>query len=420
MPWGLYLNDNPAEILDWSLPTNFSTKVTRPPEVKYEINSFMVDIVDAMIEQDKNLERLAYNEDDELIDERQALSMVIEHFPWPIGVQVRLLVTKESDVDSPSVERIRQLVSTYIVSAQFLYYIVLSQLWDEKRNKSIELRSYMLDLLSNNQNNFNYFDYMKHLTEIIKLLQNNDCELFVAEYGPLAKEFEEKRELFDAYLYLESLRYKLNVGALDSLEADKYQLCADGEYFLSTILIKISFLVNYDLLTIRDIHVINYRNLETSFNHFIGRLNAKVTDLAVTRSPRPRSFDQFVNNASVVLAKDVNDPEAFLNLTPFIIDKNAFGQGMTEERATEQQLYMYAFREGEEFKYLATLHSIYRVQERASDQLLTNTGGEQDEKRAGRGGKRVKRGRSGQNEEQESPFEILKQQFIIFEKDLLK
>lgn len=418
MPWGLYLNENPAEVLDWSLPVNFTTKVTRPPEVNYKINAFMVDIVDAMIEYDKELERLAYNQDDELIDERQALSLVIEHFPWPIGVQVRLLVTKESDVDSPSVERIRQLVSTYIVTSQFLYYIALSQLWDEKRQRTIELRSYFLDLLSNNQNNFNYFDFMKHLTEIVKVLQTHDCNLFVEEFGGFVKEFDEKGELFDAYLYLESLRYKVNIGATDSLEADKYQLCADGEYFLSTILIKIAFLVNYDLLTIRDIHVINYRNMETRFEHFIGRLNARVTDLAVTRAPRARSFGRFVNNASVVLARDVNNPDAFLNLTPFIIDRNAFGQGMTEDKAVEQQLFMYAFREGEEYKYLATLHNIYRVQERPADQLTTDEDTE-DAANVGRT-KRVKRGRGLQAEEKQSPFEVLKQQFIIFEQDLSK
>jgi hypothetical protein len=420
MPWGLYLNENPKEVLEWSIPTHFTTKVTRPDEVDYQVNSFMVDIFNAILDYNPTLEDLAYNSFDDSLDERKALSLVIEQFPWPIGVQIRLLVTKDTAVDEPTRERVQQLVSTYIVSAQFLYYIAISQLWDEKRKRNIELKSYLMDLMYSDSDSFNYFDFLRYFVDIIHLLEEHNCELFVPEFSDFVKEFDERGELYNAYLYMESLRNAINVGDPATLEANMHQSCADGEYFLSSILIKAAFLIQYDLITIRDIHVINPRYLGTSFEHYIGRLNAKITDVAVSRALRPRAFEIFANNASVILTKDAQKLEHFLNLSPFIIDKNAFGHNMAE-RATEQQLFMYAFREAEEFKYFATIHNIYRVQERLADQFITSEGrGDEEDSRYRK--RRTRRTRRGQSEQQEaeSPFEVLKKQFDVFQKDMMQ
>jgi hypothetical protein len=57
------------------------------------------------------------------------------------------------------------------------------------------------------------------------------------------------------------------------------------------------------------------------------------------------------------------------------------------------------------------------VQERATDQLLTSEGIQADD---GESNKRVKRVKPRTDtEERKSPYEVLKQQFSIFEKDLL-
>lgn len=418
MPWGLYLNENPKDLLEWTIPMHFTTKVTRPQEVDYQVNTFMVDVFNAMLDYNPSLEDLAYSSFDDSLDERKALSSVIEQFPWPIGVQIRLLVTKDAAVDEPTRERVQQLVSTYIVWAQFLYYIAISQLWDEKRKRNIKLKSYLMDLMYSDSNSFNFFDFLRYFVDIIHLLEEHGSSPFVKEFSGFVKEFDERGELYNAYLYLESLRNAINVGDPSTLEANIHQSCADGEYFLSTLLIKTAFLIQYNLITIRDIHVINPRYLGTSFEHYIGRLNAKVTDVAVSRSLRPRAFEAFANNASVILTQNTQDLSDFLNLSPFIIDKNAFGHGMTE-RATEQQLFMYAFREAEEFKYFTTIHNIYRVQDRVADQLLTSEGGGGEEEERSRS-RRKRRSRRGRTEDVlGSPFEVLKKQFTIFQDDMM-
>lgn len=418
MPWGLFVNTDADAILQWSMPTIFTTQVTRPPDVKYEPNSLMVDILDAMIGYNPKLEPLLTTPDGERIDDREALSLIIEHLPWPIGVQIRLMAIRDGVIDTASVERIRQVASTYIVLVQYLFYIAMSQLWDARRGNPFPIYGYLADLFHFDARRYNHFDYFKAFIDTIRALKSNGQSLFVSEFDALEKTFSDvSGEVYSSYLYLESLRSKLNNRADAELEANKFQLCADGEYFLSTLLIHTAFLVKYDLITIRDIYVVNPKHLPTRFNHYIGRLNAKVTDIAVGRAPRARTFDMYAHNASVVLTTDAQNLSRFLNLSPFIIDKNAFGVGMTEERATEQQLYMYGHREGEEYKYFATQHNIYRVQERPTDQLLTNQGGEEvpDPNRRSR----VSRVTRNAEEAPPSPYAVLKEQFKLLENDLM-
>ena len=59
--------------------------------------------------------------------------------------------------------------------------------------------------------------------------------------------------------------------------------------------------------------------------------------------------------------------EHYLNLSPFVIDKNAFG----DAKATAMDLFMYAYHENKEFWYLVSNQSIYRAMEEDSDKIQT-------------------------------------------------
>lgn len=418
MPWGMYINKGADEVLNWTIPSHFTSKVTRPQDADYKVNHYLADIIEGMIDHDPKIAEMAVTEDGEPVDDRDALALIIENFPWPIGVQIRLLATKDDDMDQPSLERIKQLVSTYIVSSQFLFYIMISQMWDEKRAGSLAMQQFLIDTLYLDERGFNQFDYFKNFIEAIKLVKNANSPLFIKEFGGLLEEFDKHGDFYNAYEYLESLRSAINTERWDELSNDITQKCADGEYHLSTFLYNMAFFVNYDLISIRDIQVDNHRHLETSFSHYIGKLSVKVTDLAVSRKPKPKSFSEYTNNSSVILTANMQDPSTFLNLSPFIIDKNAFGQGMTEDRATEQQLFIYGYREAKEYKYFTTIHNIYRVQERPTDQLLTNEGATGEEEEAGGRSSRRRRRRRREDVNVESVYKVLKKQFELFEKDM--
>lgn len=422
MPWALFVNDNGNDVLSWEMPTTFTTQVTRPPDTdpNFEVNMYMEDVFWAILDENPKLKPLVQSLNGDEVDRREAIALIIETMPWPVGVQMRLLASS----GAVSADRVQQIVSTYIAAIQFLFYVSMSQLWDERRSRYFPIYGYLVDVLQLDARRQLFFDYFKAFIDSVKSLKENQIEPFVKEFSDVETEFATTGSpLNNAYLYLESLRSKVNnpQNAAD-IEANKAQYCADGEYFLCTLLVYTAFMVKYDLITIRDIQVVNPKHLNTRFNHYIGRLNAKVADIAVSRVPKPRPFDAYAHNASVVLTTDSQSLTRFLNLSPFVIDKNAFGTTITDT-ATEQQLYMYAHREGDEYRYYATQHSIYKIQERPSDQLLTNQGGEEGEGEGGR--RRITRIRSNApnpqtNEETPlSPYHSLKEQFKLLEKDLL-
>lgn len=430
MPWGLYLNTEADEILTWELPTFYTSKTIKTTKVSkdnFKVNMYLEEVIEAMIDQKPELEALCLNEDGDL-DPRAVLLQVIQGFPWPIGAQVRLLVAKDGMMETPSIERLQQIISVYMTTSQFLFYVVMSQMWDEKRAATFTTKSYLVDMLYLDKKQFGLFDYFKNFIEAVKLLESAGCDLVIGNFLNLVKDFEAHTELYEAYDYLESIRSAINADKKEELEANLYEKCLEGEYYLSVILYHLAFMINYDLVTIRDIHVVNHRNLDLQFNHFIYRLNVKVGDIAVSESNsklKARAYSTFTNNSSVILTSNLQDPSTFLNLSPFIIDKNSFRQGLTEDRATEQQLFMYAHRgeeeEDKDYQYYATFHNIYIAKEKESDQFSINVAVEEsmDSEEDGGRTRTRRRRRTITQLEVVSPFVVLKQQFEILEKDLI-
>jgi len=431
MPWGLFVNKDGEEALSWEIPTFYKVKQEKKTEIEgFQVNQELELVIEELIKVNPALEQLCTI--DGIRDSRAALLQIIQNYPWPIATQIRLLVAKDGDIDRPSVERIKQIVSVYICVSKFLFYTMISQLWNEKRQASFAAKNYLIDMLYVNAKQHSQFDYFRNFVEAVKLLKEANCQLFIPEFEQVMEDFEARKELYEAYEYLEALRSAINTNKIEELEDNLVQKAADGEYHLSTILIEIAFMIQYSLITIRDIHVINPRYLDTQFNHFMRRLNVSVGNIAVSGEAfkmRTRSFQEFTNNASVILTPDVQNPKAYLNLSPFIIDINSFKQGMTEDRATEQQLFMYAHRVGEDevqdYKYYSTFHSIFVAKEREADQFIlkANKDDNHTSGRAGRSNRRRRRRRrrnTRKEEPQLNPFEVLKKQFEILEKDLLR
>ncbi|MGH1335846.1 MAG: CHAT domain-containing protein [Aureispira sp.] len=439
MPWGLYVNEGADEILQWELPLENASTLANLKDVDseklidFKVNKYIEEVIFGMFEIKPELEALVQTEDeDEELDARKVLLQIIQNFPWPIGTQIRLLVANDGDMNTPSMMRLKQLVSVYIVTSQFLFYIIMSQIWDEKRANTFNAKSYLIDMLHINKKQFGSFDYFRNFIEAIKLLKQANQQPNISEFADIAEDFDAHEELYNSYLYMESLRAAIHNGDTAVLEAKTKEKCVQGEDHLSTILYNLAFLIRYDLVTVRDIHVVNYRNLDTEFNHFISRLNVNVGDIAVSEGGtriKSRVYKTFTNNASVILTENLQDPSTFLNLSPFIIDKNAFSDGLTEDRATQQQLYIYAHREdgddpNRDYQYYATFHNVYIAQERTSDQFAINasTGEENNtEEKNVRSRRRSSRRRRRTTIAAEviNPYAVLKKQFEILEQDLI-
>ena len=129
MPWGLYFKEGRDDVLDWTLPTSFVPPAPVRPDENYEVNDYIYPVMDAMVQYEPNLEKELVDRDGEAIDDREYLAKIIEFFPWPIGAQIRRLVSNDPEMNKPTLTRLEQISSTYVVTTQLLFYILLAQIW---------------------------------------------------------------------------------------------------------------------------------------------------------------------------------------------------------------------------------------------------------------------------------------------------
>lgn len=414
MPWGLYLNDKP-EILDWTLPTRFVQTVTRPPlEHEYFINDYIYNILDDMIATDENFEKRLVDSEGNDLDDRNLLALIIGNYPWSIGSQLRRLVSRDDDMNNFSIVRLEQIVNSYVIASQVLFYIILSQVWGEKRKfdkegKVFPINTHFLDALSLHEDNFKQFDYLAQIRQIIEQLDEYNITFFVEELNLILKEFKTKKEFYNSYMYLESLRSRLiEDGA--NLEAEVPQLCVDAEYCLSIVIGKMAFLIKYQMLTVRDILINKAPHREPVFKHIMGNLKAQDNDF-LSLFKEPKSYERFVDSRSVILVKDLNDVTDFLNLSPFIVDKNAFG----DAKATSTDLFMYVFNEKGEFNYFSIRHNLFKEHINEGDMIHTGLE-EKSEAKVQRRSRMRRRGATKQKANR--PYDVLKKQFDHFLEDL--
>ena len=414
MPWGLYLNDK-KEILDWTLPTRFVQTVTRPPlEQEYFINDYIYNILDDMIVADPTFEKRLVDSEGNDLDDRNLLALIIGNYPWSIGSQLRRLVSRDDDMNNFTIVRLEQIVNTYVIASQMLFYIILSQIWGEKRKfagkeTDFPISTHFLDALSLHEDNFKQFDYLAQIRQIIQQLDEHNIDFFVDELNLILAEFKAKKEFYNSYMYLESLRSRLiEDGA--NLENEVPQLCVDAEYCLSIVIGKMAFLINYQMLTVRDILINKAPHQDPIFKHVMGNLKAQDNDF-LSLFKEPKSYEKFVDSRSVILVKDLNDVTDFLNLSPFIVDKNAFG----DTKATATDLFMYVFNEEGEFNYFSIRHNLFKDHINEGDMIHTGLE-EKSEAKVQRRSRMRRRGATKQKANR--PYDILKKQFDHFLKDL--
>jgi hypothetical protein len=136
VPWGLYIKEgHEDEILNYKLP--YYRPVSLPDSVidgikrdftanRYlirileDIGKYNPDIYSKMVQQK--------GEATERVDSSSYPQLLISSFPWPIGSQIRILFVKEWREFGQL--RLKQLLSTYVITSQVLYYILLSDLWE--------------------------------------------------------------------------------------------------------------------------------------------------------------------------------------------------------------------------------------------------------------------------------------------------
>lgn len=237
------------------------------------------------------------------IDVRVLALQIIRSYPWPIAVELRRLFSgalKEADY-----RRFLQLKKSINRILDFFTYLLLSELIDElsrnNLNKEIKeaCKACMVEINLNNQSLL--------FTTAQPLIINNVLIRFTKELDML----------FDESFFRELSQW---VEIHDSKEElDMSESCATLEQTLIFFIKKAAFLTRYQLVNVSSIKVNKLKYRTPKFKHELHLLNSVDADFSI----HEELLEQFSDSNAVLLIKKLNEPNQFINLSPFIIDTHS-------------------------------------------------------------------------------------------------
>ncbi len=327
MPWGLYVSEEHADVLQWKIPKKMASSfIVRGAQMSYSnrgsINEKLIETIANTIEsysqkvQGLVAEARRRRRKPKMRDLRAA---VIDSFPTPLATHLRKLLLSEEI----STMRLRKIVNVYSVSVRMLSYVLLAQLWDElHRDPDFHIppdqRSLIDEFFHLSAESALDFDYVKLIRAIGDSLEANDKEPFVKEFLQLRKEFYENKAFEEAYLFLEEMREELR----SSIDADEIEsFCVQAEDQLCEIFTHIGFSANYTMVAVKNIELEKRRHYDPEFRHNIVILDRITASFGIL--DEALITNGFVENECVVLLSNEEELSPYLNLSPFIIDENA-------------------------------------------------------------------------------------------------
>lgn len=377
-PWGLYVNEDAETALRYQLP--YLRPISLPKEVmqyigqSFTANRYILMVLDEMCQYNPDIyAQMVEQRGEELIkkDSKDYPELIIRNFPWPIGSQIRLLRLKAN----PNRERLEILLSTYIVTSQVLYYILLSDLWGQQHAGRFQMGKDRPTLSS--QAAYVPFDFLSALCKLYEQAQAQQVMLFVPEFELFHAAFTaEGSHLSKAWHYLEQMRETLAGAEIPDLETT----CLRAEQAVAVILKHAAFLARFRMMTVRNVMIDNPRFTPLAYELHMGPLNASEdVNLRLYQDDIHRRKDSYANSQSVVLVADEERMHQSLNLSPFIMDKNTFVQ-VKKSNTTEADnkdvahIFLLGWEEGEKLIYLTVNHSLFVAlnNEKGTDQVHTD------------------------------------------------
>lgn len=347
--WGIFYKEDNKHILDEGLPTSSVTSV----QMDFNPNELLITGLMDGLE--------AYNDDIHLLKEKESQGKkvklstkrmaILNNLPAPIAEQLRKLMVPVDDenagYDKISMGRLEQLSKCFSITMEFIIFTMLSQLWENKsKNQNLSIppkhAKLILDFIKLDKEGRMQFEFIPFTKSLSLLFQDIEQTYFVVELEDMFRSLEENEALKDACFFLEILRKKILENSVANHEIQA--LCLRGEESLAELFRHFGFAAKYTLAAVNNIEIQKYRHLsKATFKHKVVRL----LDLLGGLEEEEVILERFTDNQSVLLLK-IEDEEIIgdLNLSPFIIDGNAF-----EDRSDVSKIYFYSHYQAGNYYY---------------------------------------------------------------------
>ena len=237
------------------------------------------------------------------VEDRRKGQFIIEYFPWPIGVEVRRLISGDRTIQDQN--RLEQLIKTGERSIQFLAFCLISDVWSNIQKEEVEITQ----------------DLKYHVQEIDRPSLGTWAGM-VRACSTLAKINQQS-----FFLNADVNWKKLNELAIRFVELRNTKVHHGGsinfneiETTLCELLCEMCFLTKFQLVTVRDIQVRKTRLKPAKFEHNLALLNSTHKDFTVEK------FDAsiFAESQAVLLLSQPDISGNYLNLFPLVIDTTPF------------------------------------------------------------------------------------------------
>lgn len=338
LEWGLYTIED--KYLDWILPspvkeeqvaTNFTNEVEliATDLINKEIVRLGFEGLTKYKEEYRTKWKM-YQASPNPILFNELQDYLLKSYPTSLSIQLR-------DLFNPLVRtngrlRLVEINEAYLTLLKLLVSICLADLWRARLNPETlkpnedfflrpEYKKDLSDFFDLSALGTDNFDYGWLLATIRRIFDDNNITPFIEESSILLDCFVNYDENYQAYRFLEQeLRSRLVAQNIDQSEVE--DLCFESEKQLGILLRTCGFLSDFQLVTVKDIGVrLPNRVKEPQFVHKSAILrgdNYRIQeDMDVPRT-------SFTNNNSVLITKDIFGVHDSLNLSPFVIDENAY------------------------------------------------------------------------------------------------
>ena len=277
---------------------------------------------------------------------------ILNSIPFPIGTHLQKLicpVSQSSDegYDVFGFKRLKQTGQLFQITTEFLAIIMIAQVWELyvrfgstfKVNEKIksDLSQY-LNMTEKQRELYDYIPLILEIKEFLSDLRNHEPEVcaFLEKQDILKSFFQVDETFLSASRFLLDIRESTLRKQMDDNAA--VSICIEAETQLCRFLAPLGFIHRYYLTSVQNIDIMKLRHINkenTDYKHQVIRCMQ-----AIGKDERNYYLMKtFLDNWGVILLKSeiskIPDKKGyyrvevkdFLNLSPFVIDRNSFIPG---------------------------------------------------------------------------------------------
>jgi hypothetical protein len=338
--WGLYFLPEKEISLEWKLNANTPTVAAE----NFVPNELLIDtMMESLSPYREEIKKMVDDESEgatkSILDKREA---ILRALPHPVSEQFRKLLVDEDPgsggqtfYNQVGEARLQQIIIIYNTMMELLGFTILADLWEVAASQEklsiadpvkLKLKEFFISSMSGTSSQ----KFLDLITTARQIMEAQGKKYFLEELSSLTDTYNAKGQLYDAVSYLEFVLMKIEEKAVPGEEAK--EMCIISEQKLAELFRHVGFITNYIMASVKDIDVLKYKRfLKTRYKHNVVKLEQRFVGLAVNTEIEEEALD---SNSVLIIKR--SDPKLTLNLSPFIIDENAF-----DDKASIAKLFFF-------------------------------------------------------------------------------